>query len=208
MATCDVSGPQSAKSRTHHQVKASAGQKPAGLDQALGFRDPATGRFLPGNCVWKTRLSVGRMPVFADAGALWAACVEYFCWVEDNPLYEDRLVVFQGIVSHVPVARMRAMTKRGLCLFLGIDHRTWNAWKHDRPELVPAIEQVESVIWVHKFNGAAAGLLNPNIITRELSHADNRHPMPEGSFESSTRARSRGSTFGKLVQEWDGEGQR
>src|SRR5262245_53579495 len=64
------------------------------------------------------------------------------------------------------------MTKRGLCLYLGIEHTTWSAWKKDRPDLLPAIERVESVIYTQKFSGAAANLLNANSIARELGLAD------------------------------------
>src|SRR5262245_47880233 len=65
-------------------------------------RDPATGRFLPGHRFWETRTSSGPKPRFTEADALWRACVEYFEWVDDNPLFEDQLVTFQGKVTHVP----------------------------------------------------------------------------------------------------------
>jgi len=49
-----------------------------------------------GNQFWKTRSSHGRNPIFPTPDALWDAACEYFQWVEDNPLWEDRLVTFQG----------------------------------------------------------------------------------------------------------------
>jgi hypothetical protein len=140
-------------------------------------RDKATGRFKPGHRFWEARATSGPAPKFADAQSLWKACVEYFQWVEDNPLLEAQLVTFQGLANQVEVAKMRAMTISGLCLFLDISHRTWNEWKEPkdkggRPDLMPAIERAEAVMRTQKFSGAAAGLLNPNIIARDLGLAD------------------------------------
>lgn len=135
-------------------------------------RDPTSGRFLPGNKFWLARSSAGPKPLFTDPEALWAACCEYFEWVDDNPLYEDRLVTFQGSASHEPAAKMRAMTLAGLCLFLDIDRTTWAAWKSSRPDLSPVIARAEEVIYSQKFAGAAADLLNSNIIARDLGLVD------------------------------------
>ena len=137
-----------------------------------GKPDAASGRFLPGNRAWAARASSGPAPRFADAESLWTACVEYFKWVEDNPLHEVQLVTYQGRATQVPITKMRAMTKRGLCLFLGIERTTWSAWKKHRPDLARTIEDVESVIWEWKFAGAAAGLLDASIVARELGLAD------------------------------------
>jgi hypothetical protein len=93
-------------------------------------------------------------------------------WVEENPLFDQQIIAYKGTATHVPVPKMRAMTKRGLCRFIGIEHTTWNGWKKDRPDLGPAVERAESVIWDQKFSGAAAGLLNASIISRELGLAD------------------------------------
>jgi hypothetical protein len=131
-------------------------------------RDMCTGRFLPGHRLWASRASSGPKPKFADGEALWTACVEYFCWVEDNPVFETQPVTYRGLTTHVRVAKMRPMTKGGLCLFLGIERSTWNNWKKDRKDLADAIEEVESVIWIWQFNGAAAGLLDAGMVIRQL----------------------------------------
>ncbi len=135
-------------------------------------RDPDTGQFLPGNKFWLARSSVGPKPVFANGEELWKACCEYFEWVEANPLFEVRLVTFQGTVRHEPTAKMRAMTVTGLCLFLDIDVRTWKLWRDSRADLLPVVTRAEAVIYSQKFAGAAADLLNANIIARELGLAE------------------------------------
>ncbi|MEB3419916.1 terminase small subunit [Salipiger marinus] len=152
-------------------------------------RDEA-GRFLPGNRIWEANPNPGRQPTFADGDELWTAAVEYFEWCHENPLLEDQLVTFQGIATHEPVAKVRALTQRGLCLFLGISMETWRGWRtpdHDlyRPDLADTIDRIEGVIWEQKFTHAAAGLLVHGLIARELGLADKQqhandpdNPMP------------------------------
>ena len=140
--------------------------------KAHGLRDKGSGQFLPGNRFWEARSSAGQKPLFANGEALWKVCVEYFTWVEANPLWEDHLVTFQGMATHEPVAKMRAMTLAGLCHFLDIDQRTWALWRASRADLIPVITRAEAVIYEQKFSGAAADLLNANIISRDLGLAD------------------------------------
>ena len=147
----------------------------------MSGKDPASGRFLPGNRFWEARSSHGRNPKFEFADQLWSACIEYFEWVEENPLYEDKLVTFQGAATHEPVAKMRAMTLAGLCLFLGISRETWNEWRSSRPDFSDTLREAEAVIYQQKFSGAAADLLNPNIIARDLGLAEkSEHSGPNG----------------------------
>jgi hypothetical protein len=138
----------------------------------MSGKDEDTGRFLPGNRFWEARSSHGARPKFLVADDLWSACCEYFEWVEQNPLYEDKLVTFQGSATHEPVAKMRAMTIAGLCLFLDVSFETWTEWRRSRPDLSDVISRAEAIIYQQKFSGAAADLLNANIIARDLGLAD------------------------------------
>jgi DNA-packaging protein gp3 len=134
-----------------------------------GNRDTRTGRFAFGNKAWEARAtSAGPAPRFADGESLWKACVEYFEWVEDNPLVEMRLVTWKGRTTQVPLHRVRAMTKGDLCRSLGIACTTWRSWKRDRSDLSETIERVESVIWSWQFDHAAAGLLDAAMVIRQL----------------------------------------
>jgi hypothetical protein len=132
-----------------------------------------------GNQFWHVRGSHGRNPIFESPDDLWNACVEYFQWVEDNPLWEDNLVTFQGNAKHEPVAKMRAMTIVGLCLFLNISRNTWRAYR-EKEEFLGTVERVDSIILTQKFEGAAANLLNANIIARDLGLADRQERSGPG----------------------------
>ena len=124
-----------------------------------------------GNQFWKARSKHGRDKIFTSSEALWEACCEYFQWVEDNPLWETKSYSFQGAPFHDQIPKMRAMTISGLCLFLDIDRSTWTAWKTDN-DFSSIVARVEEVIYSQKFAGAAADLLNPNIIARDLGLTD------------------------------------
>lgn len=124
-----------------------------------------------GNQFWKARTKHGRDKIFASAELLWDACCEYFEWVEANPLWEAKLSQFQGEPVDLTIPKMRAMTIGGLCIFLDIDRSTWTAWKTDE-DFSLVVAKAERVIYEQKFTGAAADLLNPNIIARDLGLAD------------------------------------
>ena len=134
-------------------------------------RDNA-GRFVIGNRFWEARSSHGPNPKFSNPDDLWDACLEYFAWVEDNPLYETKGFAFQGSVTKEVFPKMRAMTVGGLCIFLDIARSTWDEWKKGRSDLSEVITRAEEIIRDQKFSGAAAELLNPNIIAREIGLAD------------------------------------
>lgn len=140
----------------------------------MADRDPENGRFLPGNRFWEARSSAGPNPKFDGPEKLMAACLEYFQWVEENPLFEGKAFSYEGAVTIASVPKMRAMTIGGLCLFLDIARSTWDEWRKSRPDLSEVITRVEAAIYEQKFTGAAADLLNPNIIARDLGLADKR----------------------------------
>ena len=139
-------------------------------------------QFQKGNKFWLARSSHGRNPIFSDPEQLRNACYEYFQWVEENPLYEEKIFHAQGIITKDTVTKMRAMTISGLCLFLDICENTWTNYKK-QPDFLSITLEVEKVIYNQKFAGASADLLNPNIIARELGLADkqqNEHTGVDG----------------------------
>lgn len=127
-----------------------------------------------GNQFWKARTSFGRDKLFATKEILWEAATQYFDWVHENPLAEA--VVYQGEVSTKTKPLMRAMTIDGLCIFLGIDQETLSNYetKDGYEDYFGVVRRIKSIIRTQKFEGASAGLLNPNIIARDLGLADKK----------------------------------
>lgn len=137
-----------------------------------------------GNQFWKARTKHGRDKIFASADTLWEACLEYFQWVEDHPLFEYKSYLFQGVPVQDQIPKMRAMTIDGLCLFLDVAVSTWYEWR-SKQDFSEVTTRAESVIRSQKFAGAAADMLNANIIARDLGLKDtaaHEHTSPDGSM--------------------------
>ena len=124
-----------------------------------------------GNRFWEARSSHGRKPIFATPEALWHACVEYFEWVDDNPLEAPEAVKFEGRATLTYVPKMRAMTMKALWLFLDISRDCWTSYRK-KDDFIAICTRVETVIETQKFAGAAANLLNHAIIARDLGLRD------------------------------------
>lgn len=126
----------------------------------------------------------GRKPIYTPT-ELQVGAIEYFDWCHDNPLFEVdiRSTKDDGIVE-TPVAKMRVFTIGGLLTFLDITRQTYSHYR-EQEAYKPVIEWIDTVIRTQKFEGAAAGLLNSNLIARDLGLADNvkqQHTSPDGSM--------------------------
>lgn len=132
-----------------------------------------------GNQFWKARSKHGRDKIWTDPHVLREACEEYFQWVEDNPLQEAKPFAYEGVVTIENVNKLRAMTLGSLCLFLDIDQSTWIEYRKHK-DFSDVCSRVETAIREQKFGGAAAGLLNPAIIARDLGLADKRELSAPG----------------------------
>lgn len=124
-----------------------------------------------GNKFWEARSKHGNDPIFDDAAVLWGACCEYFQWVEDNPLWEAKVAQYQGVPVKMTMPKMRAMTVIGLCMFLDISKSTWENYRK-REGFLSVTTRADDVIRKQKLEGAAADLLNANIIARDLGMVD------------------------------------
>lgn len=120
-----------------------------------------------GNKLWQLRKSHGRKRKFSKPSDLWNAAVAYFEWIEKNPLHEQVLVTHRGSYRRVKLNKMRAMTQRSLCLHLGITIQNYSQYRQ-RPEFDEVCGRIDAIMFDQKFTGAAAGLLNPVIIARDL----------------------------------------
>lgn len=134
-----------------------------------------------GNQFWKARAKHGRGKIFSTPKQLWDAACEFFQWIEDNPLKESKLVSFQGksVIEEVPL--MRAMTLEGLTRFLGVNTDYLNQFESaldletkKGKDFSGVIRDIKELIRDQKFVGASAGLLNPNIIARDLGLTDKK----------------------------------
>lgn len=139
-----------------------------------------------GNQFWKLRSTHGRDKLFASAELMWTAAEEYFEWCEANPLIE---IDFKGKdADRVELPKMRAITLHGLCRYLDCNTAYFRQFKASLPEnekdFSTVITRIEEVIYDHKYTGAAAGFLNPNIIARDLGLTDKKELDHKGLPEA------------------------
>ena len=132
-----------------------------------------------GNEFWKARATSGRDKIFKTPKIMLEAAYQYFQWVEDNPL--GKAVVYQGMVMPDPEKLMRAMTIKGLCIYWGVNSFYLNHFianldleKEEDKDFSQVIYTIKEIIETQKFEGASAGLLNPNIIARDLGLTDKK----------------------------------
>ena len=136
-----------------------------------------------GNQFWRVRSKHGRDFLFKTPESMLKACFEYFEWIENNPLYEA--VLHQKTTELISVPKMRPFTMQGLCGYLGCSSNYFRNFKYNLEKREKAIElsnkdrdflaiiaRVEDIIYRQKFEGAASGFLNANIICRDLGLAD------------------------------------
>tara|TARA_R110000782_G_scaffold55357_1_gene116721 strand:- start:92 stop:583 length:492 start_codon:yes stop_codon:yes gene_type:complete len=131
-----------------------------------------------GNQFWKARSKHGRDKIFATPQIMLDAAFDYFTWVENNPLTKQ--IIYQGVVQGNEEL-LRAMTIKGLCIFWGVNTRYLsdfiaglNLEDSQAKDFSTVIDTIKEIIETQKFEGASAGLLNPNIIARDLGLADKK----------------------------------
>lgn len=120
-----------------------------------------------GNQFWRFAENAGRPRIFQSPDELWEKAMEYFDWCDNNPLLSYEWNGKDPVKCELE--KMRAYTWTGLYTFLNI---TTLDWYKEREEFLPIIKRIQNILYTQKFEGAAAGLLNPNIIARDLGLAD------------------------------------
>jgi hypothetical protein len=110
---------------------------------------------------------------------LWRAACKYFRWCEENPIVEAKHFHHDGVSKLGKVPKMRTPTMTGLWVHIGISQGVTSKWtnpdsQYYLPEMVPVIEHIKAVIRDEKFTAAAAGVLNANLIARDLALMDRK----------------------------------
>jgi hypothetical protein len=100
---------------------------------------------------------------------LFDKAVEYVEWNAKNPLFEQK-AFGTGMIANMP--KMRAMTVSGFCVFANISSITFYDYEKRNDEYANIVTRVKEMFRSQKIEGAAAGLLDSNIIARELGLSD------------------------------------
>lgn len=108
--------------------------------------------------------------------ALWEVAKEYFQHMNNSPLQEEKVF---GTGVRMNIDKMRAMTITSFCVFAQISRSTFDDYsKNEAYSHVTA--RIRDIIYSQKLEGAAAGLLESNIIARELGLIDKKDLTTNG----------------------------
>lgn len=118
-----------------------------------------------------SNIKPGRPCKFPTPEALWERAKDYFEWCEENPILEQKLFPMQGEVMKEHAKKCRAFTMTGLCIFIGLDTETFRRYGTGEiggGKFKDVYKLIQDVVREQQFTGAAADVLNPNIIARAL----------------------------------------
>jgi len=140
-----------------------------------------------GNQFWKLRSKHGRDKLFASPELMWDAACEYFQWCEDNPWNKVETTIKPNGIDIKTIPTERPFTIHGLCLYLDCNTQYFSDFKKNIKEkdkdFSLVITRIEQTIYKQKFEGAAVGAFNANIIARDLGLSDNQNlRSPDGSM--------------------------
>ena len=111
---------------------------------------------------------------------MWETACEYFEWCQANPLQEEQLLKLKDRIETKKLNKMRPFTLKGLCIFMGVNSKYMNEFesglkgKDDQKskDFSEIITRIRDIIFTQKFDGAASGFFNNNIIARDLGLVD------------------------------------
>ena len=126
------------------------------------------------NKFWKLRSRHGRKRIFETPEIMKNAAYEYF---EHQSEQTWERVDFKGKANEevrIPTASPFTMT--GLCIFLGVNTVYFNKFEEEREkenteeakDFCKVITHIREIIFTQKFEGAAVGAYNSNIVARSL----------------------------------------
>lgn len=159
-----------------------------------------------GNQFWTMRSKHGRDKLFKTPDLMWEAACEYFKWCVDNPLME---VDFRGKdADQVAIPHMRPFTMQGLCFYLGCNTDYFRHFKNnlnlkeneEDKDFYRVIRDIEEITYMQKFEGAASGFLNANIISRDLGLKDNIEKTVQMNKKTTLTLKLNGGSSGNNIR--------
>jgi hypothetical protein len=145
------------------------------------------------NKFWMLRSKHGRDTIFATPQTMKEACYEYFEYQSEQSWER---VDFKGKeVEEVKIPTSSPFTLTGLCIFLDVNTDYFNQFesnlkgKTDKKskDFSGVITHIRDIIYSQKFEGAAVGAYNANIIARDLGIVDKQELDIKGVLSEEDR---------------------
>lgn len=146
-----------------------------------------------GNQFWKLRSKHGVDKIFKEPEVLWQEACKYFEWVDKHPWMKIKTNTKVHGTEYEEVPTERPYTLSGLCVFLGVSRSWWRQFKSDRRkendqlahDFLTVFSKIEEIMYTQKFEGAATGSFNANIIARDLGLSEKTETEHSGSINFS-----------------------
>lgn len=124
-----------------------------------------------GNSFWKNVEHPGRPKTYTP-DELWEKATDFFQDCDANPWLKNEVLKggdFAGTIIQVPTSR--PYTISGFSVFAGISTKTFENYHKDE-DFLPITTRIREIMATQKFEGAAVGAFNANIIARDLGMVD------------------------------------
>ncbi len=133
------------------------------------------------NKYWQLRKNFRGKPPKYTPKKLWDKFVEYCEWIDSNP-FKEAVLVQKGITVKddagkekttysVGLPKMRPYTLSGFYVYANISNDTFYQYEK-KEEYADITTRIRDIVYTQKFEGAASGFFNSNIIARDLGLAD------------------------------------
>lgn len=134
-----------------------------------------------GNQYWRFAENIGR-PKDYQPDILWLKAQEYFDWCIETPWHKNEAIKGgdnAGMIIQIPTAK--PFTLKGFCLFASIDFKTFENYSANK-DFVHITTRIREICFTQKFEGAAVGAFNANLIARDLGLSDKSELNVEGDW--------------------------
>lgn len=130
---------------------------------------------------------------------MWEAACEYFQWCVDNPLEVPLSGRGSTFGKATTEKKARPFTMQGLCRYLDANVAYFRQFKlnlgDEEKDFSTVIHAIEEVIYQQKFEMAAVGVFQHNIIARDLGLSD--------KTESKTDITTNGESLNNMPEWFD-----
>lgn len=114
---------------------------------------------------------------------LWDKAKEYFEWCLASPWFKKEAIKggdAAGTIIEIPTAK--PFTLKGFSLFAGISFQTFENYSK-KEGYVDITTRIREICYTQKFEGAAVGAFNANIIARDLGLSEKSEIQVEGKWD-------------------------
>jgi len=130
-----------------------------------------------GNKYYLLAENPGRPKLFPTPEDFWKAFCEYRLWANQHPWYKNEAIKggdLAGEIVSIPIER--PLTLGGFAVYIGCGINTIQRYGRDEEykEFFTVFTRVENETRSQKFEGAAVGTFNANIIARDLGLVDKK----------------------------------